>query len=145
MRAAGPCLALSRESWAGRTGSVVRRAASIMRFEELEQDRKLANDRLAEAVAESEVISSETARVRLIHKKINITMAARDAEWEKAQWWTQNNEALHACAASGGKHPKLGMLETSETELRILKIALDQVATKLLVLSAREHMSLAEQ
>jgi hypothetical protein len=116
-----------------------------MRSEELEQDRKIADGRLAGAVAESKSISDETERLRAIHRKINSTLAARDVEWEKAQWWIHSIDTLQKWAAGDGKLPKLGMLEVSETELRVLKVALDQIGTKLLVLSAREHMSLSEQ
>ena len=111
---------------------------------QIEQGRALANERLAAAVAQSREIAEETARIRAIHKKINATLAERDIEWEKKQWFSQNVEALHAWV-SGGKLPSVKALDASENELRVLKVALDQIGVKLLVLSAREHMSVSEE
>ena len=51
---------------------------------------------------------------------------------------------MHAWV-SGGKLPSVKALDAKEYELRVLKVALDQIGVKLLVLSAREHMSVSEE
>jgi hypothetical protein len=115
------------------------------REKQFTDDRAVATEWLAAAVAESKAINDETERLRSIQVAINAEVANRDRDWERRQWFVQNVDSLVAWTAGSGSLPKMKALDTSEYEARVFNVALEQVVLKLMAMQAAAYASRSEE